>query len=97
MELVGGSIWFDEYPWDDAPQAKVLNGHIFAVYGLYYLYLHAGDEDVLALLNADITAIERHADLYRRPGQVNPMTSAHPICPTTGRRAPYFNRTCCAG
>jgi len=70
-ELEDGSIWFEEYPYDDPPQARVLNGHIFAVYGLYYLYQHTGDEDVLALLNAGITAIERHAHLYRRPGQVN--------------------------
>lgn len=61
-----GYFWIEEYTIDDP--VHVLNGFIFATFGLYDYYLMSRDEEVLTLLQACITTIERYIADYRNPG-----------------------------
>lgn len=66
-----GFLWFEEIPVDDEPQ-MILNGHITAVTGLYYLWDREGqDPEILERLQAGITSVHRYGREFRRPGQIN--------------------------
>ena len=69
--LPDGTTWFEEYPLPNDPQPRVLNGHIYAVFGLYYLFDTTSDPQVLSLLRSGIQAVAAHGAEYRRPGEVN--------------------------
>ncbi len=59
------SYWIEEYPMD--PPSNVLNGFVFAIYGLYdYYLLDPEDELRTKLLKASISTIERNILRYRR-------------------------------
>lgn len=67
-----GFLWFEEQPLPNGRPSMILNGHVTALTGLYYLWDRAGhDRDVLTLLRAGITAARRYAPEYRRPGRTN--------------------------
>ncbi len=82
--LEDGSLWFEEYPLEEDPQPRVLNGHILGVLGLYYLYESTGDETVLQFLQSGITAVARHVEEYRRPGEINLYDLRSPDLPDYG-------------
>ncbi len=58
--------WIEEYPLD-IPD-RVLNGFIFAIYGLYDYYMLTNDAECKELLDASITTIERYLPEYRNEG-----------------------------
>ena len=66
--LPDGTFWFEEYPVEGS---RVLNGHIYAVWGLYYYWNATGDWRVLPALYAGAEAVARHGWDYRRPGDIN--------------------------
>jgi hypothetical protein len=69
-----GYLWFEEYPLEGEPaQPMVLNGHITALTGLYYLWDHTGGENsgLEELIRAGIASVDRYISDYRRIGQRN--------------------------
>jgi hypothetical protein len=60
-----GYYWIEEYPEHDPNH--VLNGFVFALFGLYDYYLLHKDPDVKKYLLAGITTVADHLVLYRRP------------------------------
>ncbi len=64
-----GYFWIEEYIIEKP--VHVLNGFIFATFGLYDYYLMTKDDDVLRLLQASITTIERYISDYRNPGGIS--------------------------
>jgi len=64
-------LWFEEYPNAKDPQIRVLNGHIWALQGLYSYYRIEPSDEVLGLLRAGITTVQRYASSFRIPGEVN--------------------------
>ena len=67
-----GYLWFEEQPLDDPVQPMILNGHVTALTGLYYLRDRGGrDPAVLQLLSAGLTAAAHYAPRFRVPGTVN--------------------------
>ena len=61
------NYWIEEYPMD--PPSNVLNGFVFAIYGLYdYYLLDPTDELRTKLLKASLTTIENNILRYRRNG-----------------------------
>jgi len=64
-----GYYWIEEYPMEEP--CHVLNGFVFAVYGLYDYYQLTGDETCRRLLTASLTTIAHHAYLYRNPGELS--------------------------
>ncbi|MBN1541853.1 hypothetical protein JW992_06875, partial [candidate division KSB1 bacterium] len=61
-----GYYWMEEYPANEPNH--VLNGFIFALFGLYEYHLLNGDEHSRELFNAGLTTLEDHLYLYRVPG-----------------------------
>ncbi len=60
--------WIEEYPLEEP--SNVLNGFIFAVYGLYdYYWLDPEDESRSHLLKAALFTLEENLLRYRRPGE----------------------------
>lgn len=70
-DLGDGSLWFEEYPFSWGVPPRVLNGHIHAIWGLYYLFEATGDRDVLEYIHRGVEAVAERGPQYRRPGQVN--------------------------
>lgn len=64
-------LWFEEYPTDKDPQFRVLNGHIYALQGLYSYYLLVPDAECLALIRGGITTVQRYFKSFRWPGRPN--------------------------
>nr|MBP7434483.1 hypothetical protein [bacterium] len=62
-------FWIEEYPTDEP--AHVLNGFIFALYGIYEYWIQTESELAEILLNRSIKTLKDHLDLYRRPGEVS--------------------------
>lgn len=57
-----GFVWYEEYPAD--PPSHVLNGFIFALFGLYEFYKVTDDSEALNLFNQGIQTLEANLYLY---------------------------------
>lgn len=57
-----GFVWYEEYPADPPPH--VLNGLIFALFGLYEFYKVTDDSEALNLFNQGIQTLEANLYLY---------------------------------
>lgn len=62
-------LWFDEYPrWPASAGERVLNGHLWVVFGLYDYYLLTGDEQARLLYDGGMTTIARYlTGVFRTP------------------------------
>jgi hypothetical protein len=58
----GGGVWFAEYPKQATP--RVLNGHIYALYGLWDLYRAAGSEPARELWQQGLDALRAGLDQF---------------------------------
>ncbi|MDI9617166.1 MAG: D-glucuronyl C5-epimerase family protein [Methanothrix sp.] len=56
--------WYEEVADYDAPSAKILNGHIAAVQGLWTFWKWTGREDVKRYLDIGIAAVKRDIATY---------------------------------
>ena len=66
-----GYFWIEEYPLKNDPQPKVLNGHIWGIYGLYNYYQIKLDISSKQLLQGAITSIHHYVNKYRRQNKIN--------------------------
>jgi len=64
-----GYYWIEEYPFDEP--CHVLNGFVFAIYGLYDYYMLTSSEECLRLMRSSITTVADHMDEYRNEGNVS--------------------------
>ena len=64
-----GYYWSSEYPTEDPP--LVLNGFMFAIYGLYDYYFFTRSLESEIVLKAAMTAIKHHIDCWRNPGVIS--------------------------
>lgn len=65
----GGYLWLEEYPKD--PPMRVLNGHVYAIYGLYDYAMATGDSDAAAVFDGAVSTVARYINDFRRPGAVS--------------------------
>lgn len=65
-----GLLWFEEYVADVEP-LKVVNGHIFATFGIYDYALYSGDPHATALFDGAATTALAVIDRVRVPGDVS--------------------------
>lgn len=66
----GGWLWLEEYAGDVQPM-RVLNGHIFAMYGLYDYWLATQDRRAAELFDGAATTVARHVPQLRNPGEAS--------------------------
>jgi putative cell wall-binding protein len=64
----GSDLWLEEYT--EAVPKQVLNGHIFAMWGLWDLYRVTGDTEARALFERAGATLIRHFDDYEYNGYV---------------------------
>jgi hypothetical protein len=63
------SLWFEEYAKD--PPMRVLNGHIFAIFGLYDYCRFSADPRAEDLLRGGAATVRRHGEDFRDPGALS--------------------------
>jgi hypothetical protein len=68
LYLDDGFVWFEEYAGQTEP-LRALNGHIFAIYGLYDYFLLTGNMESKQLLDAGVTTVKQHMDQFRVDGE----------------------------
>lgn len=74
-----GWLWFEEYAGDVEP-LKVMNGHIFAIFGLYdYIAISASD-DASDLFDGACATVLHYADSIRVPGGISYYCSREGYC-----------------
>lgn len=64
-----GYYWIEEYPSKEP--THVLNGYIFAIYGLYDYFQVSQDPLSKKYLQASLTTISAYIDQYQRPGEAS--------------------------
>ncbi|WP_040165448.1 cell wall-binding repeat-containing protein [Microbacterium gorillae] len=85
----GGRLWLEEYA-ANVPPLMALNGHIFAVFGLYDYYKLTGDATVLKYLDGATTAVLEVMPAIRKPGGVSYYCARANFCQTkTWQNAAY--------
>ena len=57
-----GQYWYEEYP--SSPPSHVLNGFIYALFGLYDLYQTTGDTKALTLFDRGVETLEENLGEY---------------------------------
>lgn len=68
---IDNHLYFEEYAGNQKP-LLVMNGHIFAIFGLYDYWRHTGDAKVAQYIDgAATTVLERMLPLVRVPGGVS--------------------------
>lgn len=62
-----GYLWLEEYPYPGQGKC-VINGHLFAAWGLYDYWRVFGSEDALTLANAALETFKKYIWKSRNPG-----------------------------
>lgn len=91
-DLGDGTLWYEEYPTGDEPPAHVLNGHILALIGMYYLWDATDDPTVFDYLNRGTKAVAVHGPKYRVPGSTNRYDLLEPYIPDYGPARAIFQQ-----
>jgi hypothetical protein len=78
-----GNLWLEEYAQDPLNGDHVLNGHTFAVIGIYDYYTLLGEADALPILQGSITAVRNRIDELRTPGYASKYCLRHRMMPFT--------------
>lgn len=65
-----GFLWFEEYAGDVQP-LLVINGQIFALYGLYDYAMWSDDPHAIDLFDGGATTVRHYTDTFRVPGDVS--------------------------
>lgn len=65
-----GYLWFEEYAADVEP-LLVVNGHIFAIYGLYDYATLTADAHAIDYFDGGATTVLHYVDTFRVPGGVS--------------------------
>jgi hypothetical protein len=65
----GGYLWLEEYPrWLPGDSERVLNGHLFALYGLWDYWRATGSSEAAALFDGALTTANRYVPSgFRNP------------------------------
>lgn len=72
-------LWLVEYA-GDTPPLKVLNGHVFGIYGLYDYYRMTGSHEAEHLFDAAATTVRAHINDFRVPGDVSYYCAREDFC-----------------
>ena len=65
--VIGGSLWFEEYAGNQPP-LQVLNGHVFAMFGVHDYWRVTGDPVAAELLTGSAATVLEMMPLIREPG-----------------------------
>lgn len=75
-----GFLWLEEYPrWPVERSERVLNGSIFAAFGVYDYLRLTGDPVAASLVDGQVTTVAHYFDEWRVPGHPASYSLTHPV------------------
>jgi hypothetical protein len=83
-----GYAWFEEYAGSTEP-LRVLNGQVFALFGLYDYAALTGSATAAALFDAGVTTVKDHFDRFRVEGGVSYYCLRADYCDVGFQNAKY--------
>lgn len=87
-----GDLWLEEYA-GDAPPLQVLNGHIFAIYGLYDYYMLTHNADAEQLFDGAATTVLKVMPLIRHEGDTSYYCARANYCRSTNWQMVSYHAT----
>lgn len=72
-------LWFEEYA-GDTPPLVVLNGHMFAMFGVWDYHHLTGSKKAAELFDAAATTLREHLPLFRKDGEASFYCLRLPLC-----------------
>lgn len=72
-------LWFEEYA-GDTPPLIVLNGHMFAMFGLWDYHHLTGSPKAARLFDAGATTLREYLPLFRKDGEASFYCLRLPLC-----------------
>lgn len=91
LEAPNGCLWFEEYVDDDIPPTHVVNGHLYAVFGLYDYAIAFADPAAVELFDAGASTIRESFNSFRVPGRSS-LYCATDYCAHTRWKPPNYHR-----
>jgi D-glucuronyl C5-epimerase C-terminus len=73
-----GYLWFEEYALARKPD-RTINGHLFAVVGLYDYWLLTDDPEAKLLIEGGLTTVREQVATWRQPGWVSRYCITHRV------------------
>ncbi|HOS44616.1 MAG TPA: D-glucuronyl C5-epimerase family protein, partial [Armatimonadota bacterium] len=61
-------VWYEEYADEGGARPRVLNGMLYALFGLHDVYAYLGDRDALRLFNDGVAAVKAELPRYDNRG-----------------------------
>jgi hypothetical protein len=65
--MVDGNLWFEEYVADGLQDTHIVNGHMYAMFGLYDYALETGDEWARQLFDGGAATMVTTFESFRVP------------------------------
>lgn len=91
LVAANGCLWFEEYVDDNVPPLHVVNGHLYAVFGLYDYAIAFADPAAVELFDAGASTIRASFDSFRVPGRSS-LYCATDYCAHTRWMPPNYHR-----
>lgn len=88
--IVDGALWFEEYPFTDAP-TQVINGHLFTVQGLQYVWIRTHSRQIETLISQATTAVVNNFNNFRQIGKPSFYCAAK-VCQETKINPENYHR-----
>jgi hypothetical protein len=89
--VLDGHLWFEEYVDEAVPPTQVVNGHIYAMFGLYDYATHTGHEHAGQLFDGGAATVTGTFDQYRLPDGIS-YYCADQYCHDTDWQPPSYHR-----
>lgn len=86
-----GHLWFEEYVDDAVGPTHVVNGHIYALFGLYDYALASGSPEAQALFDAGATTVAEQFPRYRLEDEISFYCAAR-YCHVSRWQPPHYHR-----
>lgn len=80
------ALWFEEYPRPNGASCRALNGHIFAVYGLYDYWQLTQSAEAGRYVIGGMSAVAAHLETFRNPGWISHYCLTHLVTSTSYHR-----------
>jgi hypothetical protein len=87
--LSRGGVWFEEVALDERP-TQIMNGHVYSMLALYYLWNETADDRWLVLFEQANLGPKRYVSEFRRPGETNCYDRIDPCLPDYGPERTVF-------
>lgn len=84
-------LWFEEYAGDGVPPTQVVNGHIYALFGLYDWAVRGGAAEAAELFDLGAQTVEMAFGDFRVPDGIS-YYCASDYCRSTGWQPPSYHR-----